>query len=69
MAAQRRGADTVAQSPHLQLTGTEVLWFKPGAVFACTLVIKLFDCLTVLLFVTVVLWYSDTLALLFCFTV
>ena len=33
MAAQRRGADTAAQSPHLQLTGTEVLWFKPGAVF------------------------------------
>ena len=49
MAAQRRGADTGAQSPHLQLTGTEVLWFKPGAVFACTLVIKLFDCLAVLL--------------------
>ena len=62
MAAQRRGADTGAQSPHLQLTGKEVLWFKPGAVFRLYSGINffwLFGCVTLILLNcgTVILWH------------
>ena len=57
LAAQRRGADTAAQSPHLQLTGTESLFF------ASTLVLKLFDRLTVN---TLILLYCGTAILWHC---